>query len=73
MSAGCATATPIRTKKIRERLLQAKRECAEAGKYGYIVINDDPDAAAREVNAILTAEKCKAADRLNLVTEVLIS
>ena len=59
--------------KIRERLLQAKRECAEAGKYGYIVINDDPDAAAREVNAILTAEKCKAADRLNLVTEVLIS
>ena len=25
--------------KIRERLLQAKRECAEAGKYGYIVRN----------------------------------
>ena len=59
--------------KIRERLLQAKRECAEAGKYGYIVVNDDPDAAAREVNAILTAEKCRAADRINLVTEVLIS
>ena len=59
--------------KIRERLLQAKRECAEAGKYGYIVVNDDPEAAAREVNAILTAEKCRAADRINLVTEVLIS
>lgn len=59
--------------KIRERLLQAKRECAEAGKYGYIVINDDPDTAASEVDAILTAEKCRAADRLNLVTEVLIS
>ena len=59
--------------KIRERLLQAKRECAEAGKYGYIVINDDPDAAAAEVDAILTAEKCRAADRINLVTEVLIS
>ena len=59
--------------KIRERLLQAKRECAEAGKYGYIVVNDDPGAAAREVNAILTAEKCRAADRINLVTEVLIS
>ncbi len=24
--------------KIRERLLQAKRECAEAGRYGYIVL-----------------------------------
>ena len=59
--------------KIRERLLQAKRECAEAGKYGYIVLNDDPEAAAREVDAILTAEKCRAADRINLVTEVLIS
>ena len=59
--------------KIRERLLQAKRECAEAGKYGYIVLNDDPEAAAREVDAIMTAEKCRAADRINLVTEVLIS
>ena len=59
--------------KIRERLLQAKRECAEAGKYGYIVVNDDPDTAAREVDSILTAEKCRAAERLNLVTEVLIS
>ncbi len=59
--------------KIRERLLQAKRECAEAGKYGYIVVNDDPEAAAGQLDAILTAEKCRAADRLNLVTEVLIS
>lgn len=59
--------------KIRERLLQAKRECAEAGKYGYIVVNDDPDRAARELDSIITAEKCKTADRINLVTEVLIS
>ena len=59
--------------KIRERLLQAKRECAEAGKYGYIVVNDDPDRAAKELDAILTAEKCKTADRIKLVTEVLIS
>ena len=59
--------------KIRERLLQAKRECAEAGKYGYIVVNDDPDRAAKELDAILTAEKCKTADRIKLFTEVLIS
>ena len=56
-----------------ERLLQAKRECAEAGKYGYIVVNDDPDTAAKELDAIITAEKCKMADRIKLVTEVLIS
>ena len=56
-----------------ERLLQAKRECAEAGRYGYIVVNDDPDKAARELDAIITAEKCKMADRIKLVTEVLIS
>lgn len=59
--------------KIRERLLQAKRECAEAGKYGYIVVNDDPEKAAKELDSIITAEKCKMADRINLVTEVLIS
>ena len=55
--------------KIRSRLLAAKRECAEAGKYGYIVVND----SAQEINAIITAEKCKSAYRTNLVTEVLIS
>ena len=59
--------------KIRSRLLEAKRECAQAGKYGYIVVNDSADAAAREIDAIITAEKCRSALRINLVTEVLIS
>lgn len=59
--------------KIRSRLLEAKRECAEAAKYGYIVVNDSAEAAAREIDAIITAEKCKSAYRINLVTEVLIS
>lgn len=59
--------------KIRERLLQAKRECAEAGKYGYIIVNDDPDTAARELDAIITAERCRSSERIKLVTEVLIS
>lgn len=59
--------------KICERLLQAKRECAEACKYNYIIINDDPNVAARELDSIITAEKCKTADRIKLVTEVLIS
>ncbi len=59
--------------KIRSRLLEAKRECAEAARYGYIVVNDSATAAAREIDAIITAEKCKSAYRINLVTEVLIS
>ncbi|MEG1632526.1 MAG: guanylate kinase [Oscillospiraceae bacterium] len=59
--------------KIRHRLLQAKNECAEAHNYDYIVINDDPDAAANELDSIITAEKCRAAERLNLITEVLLS
>lgn len=59
--------------KIRSRLLAAKRECAEAGKYDYIVVNDSAEAAAREVDAIITAEKCRAELRKKLVTEVLIS
>lgn len=59
--------------KIQKRLAQARRECEEASQYGYIVINDDPDAAAEEVCSIITAEKCKAAGRLNIITEVLLS
>ena len=36
-------------------------------------MNDSAEAAAREIDAIITAEKCKSAYRINLVTEVLIS
>ena len=41
--------------KICERLAQARRECALAYTYDYIVINDDPDVAAKELDAIITA------------------
>ena len=44
----------------------------EAAKYDYIVINDDPDGAAKEIDAIITAEYCRAADRLEYLTEVLL-
>ncbi|HBD86489.1 MAG TPA: guanylate kinase [Clostridiales bacterium] len=59
--------------KIQERLRQAKDECAEAHVYDYIVINDDPDMAAKELDSIITAEECRAAERLKYVKEVLIS
>ena len=57
--------------KICERLAQARRECALAYTYDYIVINDDPDGAAKELDAIITAECCRYPDRKNYFTEVL--
>ena len=46
--------------KIRERLTTAHREYSQAGKYTYIIINDDADTAARELDAIITAERCRS-------------
>ena len=57
--------------KICERLAQARRECALAYTYDYIVINDDPDVADKELDAIITAECCRYPDRKNYFTEVL--
>ena len=57
--------------KICERLAQARRECALAYTYDYIVINDDPDVASKELDAIITAECCRYPDRKNYFTEVL--
>ena len=57
--------------KICERLAQARRECALAYTYDYIVINDDPDVAAKELDAIITAECCRYPNRKNYFTEVL--
>ena len=43
--------------KIRRRLETARREMALAPGYDHIVINDDPDRAARALRDILTAQK----------------
>ena len=59
--------------KILSRLRQAQCECAEARKYDYIVVNNDPDVAAKELDSIITAEKCRAEERINLIQEVLQS
>lgn len=57
--------------KIQRRLAQARIECAEAEHYGYIVINDVPERAAKELDSIITAEKCRTAGRMKLISEVL--
>lgn len=55
--------------KIQDRLATARREYAQMSRYTYIVINDDADTAARELDAIITAEKCRAYKRLKYVIE----
>lgn len=50
---------------IEARLIRAKQEYAEADFYDYIIINDDVRKAAAEFSAIITAEHCKAAERIS--------
>lgn len=56
--------------KIFQRIETARKEYAMACNYDYIVINDDPESAANEIVAIITAEKCRVANRINYLNEV---
>lgn len=58
--------------KIQQRLAQARRECEEAHTYDYIVVNDKPDEAAKELDSIITAEQCRTAGRMKFISEVLL-
>ena len=49
---------------IEARLIRARQEYAEADFYDYIIINDDAERAAKELDAIITAERCRAAGRM---------
>lgn len=46
---------------VRRRLERAAAEIAAAGEYDYIVVNDDLDAAVRQVEAIIDAESHRTA------------
>ena len=59
---GRGTDTPIA---IEARLIRARQEYKEADFYDYIIINDDAERAAKELAAIMVAEHCRAADRMN--------
>ena len=54
------TETP---EKILARFKTAYKEINEATKYNYVVINDKIDKAAKKVEAIVLAEKCRV-DRI---------
>ena len=53
--------------KIKGRLETARREYDKAKNYAYIVVNDDADAAAAELDGIITAGLCRSELRLNLL------
>ena len=57
--------------KICERLAQARRECALAYTYDYIVINDDPDVAAKELDAIIASAALQVPPTYRLESYVL--
>ena len=59
---GRGTDTP---RAIEARLIRARQEYKEAYFYDYIIINDDAERAAKELAAIMVAEHCRAADRMN--------
>ena len=56
---------------IEARLIRARQEYAEPDFYDYIIINDDPDRAAKELAAIMLAERCKAEGRMHFLREAI--
>ena len=55
---------------IEARLIRARQEYEEADFYQYIIVNDDVDVAARELNAIIQAEHCRFEERKHWLEEV---
>lgn len=56
---------------IKKRLKRAEEEYAMAPMYDYIVINDTPERAASDLEAVFTAEKCKKENNLEFIKGVL--
>ena len=56
--------------KITKRLEQAKAEIKRAGEFEYLVTNDDLERAARDILAIITAEKLKASKNINTAKQL---
>jgi guanylate kinase len=56
-------------RKIEARLFRAREEYREAVNYDYIIINGDADVAANEFGSILTAERCRSAERKKYLAE----
>lgn len=57
--------------KIQKRLTQAKAEIGRADEFEYLVTNGDLDTAAKEIVAIITAEKLKASKNIDTAKALL--
>ena len=53
--------------KIEKRLLRAKVEMNAAKEYDYFVVNDTVESAVEEMRAIMKAEHCRPAERMEIV------
>ena len=56
--------------KIQKRMEQARAEIRRAGEFEYIVTNDNLERAARDILAIITAEKLKASKNIHTAKEL---
>ncbi len=54
---------------VEKRLNAAKDELKCADKYDYVIVNDDIEAAAKELGAIFAASKCKTENNLDFIKE----
>ena len=54
---------------IEARLIRARQEYGEADFYQYLIVNDNADEAASELNAIITAEGCRFANRSSILEQ----
>ena len=55
--------------KVQKRLQRAKEDFRTAHTYDYFVINDTVEHAVAELDAIITAEHCKAQERVHEIGE----
>lgn len=57
--------------KIEKRLQQGIEEMKKVYEYTYVVFNYHPDEAAKEIDSIITAEKCKYINNTQIIEKVM--
>ena len=53
--------------KIQKRLQRAREDAATASVYDYFIINDTVERAVYELDAVMTAEHCRSAERADQI------
>ena len=55
--------------KLQGRLQTAREEFTRLSEYSYIIVNDDVDKAVRELDAVITAQRCRTGNRMYIIEE----